>query len=483
VAYSFKLPEIGEGVTEGEIVQWLVQPGDSVEEDQPLVEVMTDKATVEIGSPVQGTVEALKAEAGQVVEVGKVIAEIQTNGGAPAEKSEAKPEAKSEAKPEAKSEAKPEAKSEAKEAKPEAKEAKPEAVPAREDRSGAETFGQPPRGRGEERREAPPEAKQQPERPSGDAAKLERAEERIVEQQDRGSEEGDEGIDEKPEKAAPEQREAEPASDNGGRVLATPSTRRLARELGVDISRVKGTGAAGRVLDSDVRAHAEKGQKPAASRADGKPAKTEEPKAAESHKPAAGRAAEPAAGDVEVMPLKGIRRSIARRMAESTRTAAHFTYVEEIDMTEMARWRSGAKAKAQERGANLTFLPIFVKASIAALRQFPHLNARMDDEAQALNLHRRYNIGIAVATDKGLMVPVVRDADRLSLIDLARRIEELAEKARQTKASPEELSGGTFTITSLGKLGGVLSTPVINYPEVAIMGISAIRSMPVVRDG
>jgi pyruvate/2-oxoglutarate dehydrogenase complex dihydrolipoamide acyltransferase (E2) component len=415
VAYSFKLPEIGEGVTEGEIVNWLVQPGDSVNEDQPLVEVMTDKATVEIGSPVRGVVEGFKVQAGQVVQVGSVIAEIRTDGdgaAAPAEK--AAPSAPS---------------AEAKAPAP------PPAAPA------------PPRVE-------PPKPAPEPPRPVAAAAPA--APKPVAEAA--------------PAPAAPV---AEAPSD-GGRVLATPSTRRLARDLGVDIGLVKGTGAAGRVLDSDVRAYAE-GRKPAAAAA----AALE----AEEVPAAAPRAVAAEGAEVEVVPLKGIRRSIAKKMAESKHTAAHFTYVEEVDMSEMVRWRSGAKAQAKERGADLTYLPMIVKACIAALRQHPTLNSRMDEEAQAMKIYRRYHIGIATATDRGLIVPVVHDADRLSLLELAKRIDALAERARTGKSSPDELSGGTFTITSLGKLGGVLATPIINHPEVAIMGIHAIRPTPVVRDG
>ena len=445
MAYSFKLPEIGEGVTEGEIVNWLVQAGDTVQEDQPLVEVMTDKATVEIGSPVRGVVEGFKAEPGQVVPVGAVIAEIRTDGDgaksaekAPAKEASAKEApAKGSAKaaePEADQDAPPAEKPAAKQAeapKGEAKPAKPKAEPKEE----AEE---------EETEEEGAKPAKRAEAPKGEA----------------------------PRAPAPE---AE--SSDGGRVLATPSTRRLARDLGVDIGKVKGTGAAGRVLDADVKAFAEGKSKPAGKAA---PAEAAEEGAAA---PAAVKAPKPAEGDVEIVPLKGIRRSIAKRMIEAKRTAAHFTYVEEVDMTEMVRWRSGAKAKAEEQGVSLSYLPMIVKAAIAALRKHPTINSRMDEEAQAMQVYRRYHIGIATATDRGLIVPVIHDADRLSLIGIAKRIEELAERARTGKSSPDELTGGTFTITSLGKLGGLLATPVINIPEVAIMGIHAIRPTPVVKEG
>lgn len=441
MAYSFKLPEIGEGVTEGEIVNWLVQAGDTVQEDQPLVEVMTDKATVEIGSPVRGVVEAFKAEPGQVVPVGAVIAEIRSDGDgakseekapakeAPAKEAPAKASAKA-AEPEARQEAPPADKPAVKQEAPkgEAKPAKPAAAPKEEAQA--------------EEEEAPP---------------AKRAE--------------------APKAEAPGAPAPESESTDGGRVLATPSTRRLARDLGVDIGRVKGTGAAGRVLDADVKAFAEGKAKPAAKAA---PAEAAEEGAAA---PAPAKAPKPAEGDVEIVPLKGIRRSIAKRMIEAKRTAAHFTYVEEVDMTEMVRWRSGAKAKAEEQGVSLSYLPMIVKATIAGLRKHPTINCRMDEEAQAMQVYRRYHIGIATATDRGLIVPVIHDADRLSLIGIAKRIEELAERARTGKSSPDELTGGTFTITSLGKLGGLLATPVINIPEVAIMGIHAIRPTPVVREG
>ncbi len=423
MAYSFKLPEIGEGVTEGEIVQWLVKAGQTVEEDQPLVEVMTDKATIEIGSPVSGVIRDLKVAEGEVVEVGAIIAEIATasQAGVPAA------------------------------AAPKPEGGGPKAEPPPGSRAGG------PGAVPETHRVAETMTEAKPEIPAAKPAAS-------------------------PAQPAPVP-PASPAPPH--RVLATPSTRRLARELGVDIALVQGSGPLGRVLAHDIRGHAGTRSHPAPQT----PATAED-------RPIPGRAigqpaqqASTAAASAtpetnfELFPIRGIRRSIAKRMSHSKNTAAHFTYVDEVDMTEMTRWRARVRGKAKERGVNLSFLPMIVKATVSALKRFPHLNARMNDETQTLQVWRRYHVGIAAATERGLVVPVVRDADQLSLVETAVRIAELSHKARIGKASPDELSGSTFTITSLGKLGGVLATPIINYPEVAILGIHAIRPTPVVRDG
>ncbi|HEY8394302.1 MAG TPA: dihydrolipoamide acetyltransferase family protein, partial [Thermaerobacter sp.] len=313
----------------------------------------------------------------------------------------------------------------------------------------------------------------------------------------------------------------------GRRVLATPATRRLARELGVDIRQVPGTGPGGRVTAEDVRAYA-------AARAGAQAAATPEVATgraaavgARAAAPAAGAAATPAAattgapaavpaapptgtpgakpaapaagmpgarpatpglavepGSERRIPLRGLRKRIAEKMVESKFTAPHVTHVEEVDVTELVELRRKALPLAEQRGIKLTYLPFLVKAVVAALQQNPIFNASLDPETQEIVLKGYYHIGIATATDDGLIVPVVKDADRKSIFQLAQEIAALTEAARQRRIALDDVRGSTFTITNVGALGGgVLSTPIINYPEVAILGVHKFRETPVVRDG
>jgi len=361
--YEFRLPDIGEGIAEGEVVRWLVKEGDELHEDQPMVEIMTDKATVEIPSPRAGRVAKRMFAEGQVCPVGKVLIAIEVA------------------------------------------EAAAETAPA----------------------------------PAAGGAPVDVA---------HGASTGE--------------RAARPngvnARDAG--VLATPATRKLARDVNVDIRDVTGTGPAGRVTSDDVRAHAE------------------------SPAPAATRAPAGADGDVRI-PFRGVRRRIAERLVHSKHTAAHYTYVEEIDCTDLVALRERANARLAASPAKdvgkLSFLPFIVKATAAALVKFPQLNASLDEAAGEIIQHGHRHLGLATATEAGLIVPVVRDADRLSVIELAREIERLAAATRAGKAAREELTGSTFTVTSLGALGGLLATPIINHPEVAILGVHKIARRPAVR--
>ena len=356
--YEFRLPDIGEGIAEGEVVRWLVKEGDVLQEDQPMVEIMTDKATVEIPSPRAGRVAKLMFAEGQVCPVGKVLIAIEVADTIAGDSIAA------------------------------AALASVEVAPA------ASTGERAPRNNGVNARDAG--------------------------------------------------------------VLATPATRKLARDVDVDIRDVSGTGPGGRITSDDVRAHA------------GAPA-------------AAVRAPAAEGGDTRI-PFRGLRRKIAERMVHSKHTAAHFTYVEEIDCTDLVALRERANARLAAQGIKLSFLPFIVKATAAALVKFPQLNATLDDAGGEIIQWAHRHIGLATATEAGLIVPVVRDADRLSILDLAREIERLAELTRAGKAAREDLSGSTFTITSLGALGGVLATPIINHPEVAILGVHKIMRRPAVRD-
>jgi 2-oxoglutarate dehydrogenase complex dihydrolipoamide succinyltransferase (E2) component len=384
--FEFRLPDIGEGIHEGEIVKWLVKEGDIVREDQPMVEVMTDKATVEIPAPRAGKILKLNAKEGETVKVGSVLVIIEELG-----------------------EAKPEPKREVVEAPPQRE---PEPVAAAVSTT-ATTVAAPP-----------------PPSPT----------------------------------AAPAQR-----------VLATPATRKLARELGVDIAQIRGTGPGGRVTDEDVRRFA--AARTAPQPPPPSPAPTPPPAA-----PAFAPSAVVTDRREERIPLRGIRKRIAEHMHQSKTTAAHFTYVDEVDMTELIQLREQMKPLAEQKGVKLTYLPFIVKASVAALKEMPILNASIDEAKGEIVIKKYYNIGIATATDEGLIVPVIKDADRKSLLEIAMEIERLAKAAREGKVALSDLQGGTFTITSLGALGGLFATPIINYPEVAILGIHEIKKRPVVRD-
>jgi len=372
MSFQLELPDIGEGVVEAEIQRWFVAPGDEVEEDQPLVEVMTDKATVVIPSPRRGRVVRLFWNVGDVAKVHQPLVELDAGGDAPAR-----------------------------------------ARPA----SGGGT-------------------------------------------------------------AAPERRAASVEASGRTKALAAPAVRALAREMGLTIDSVAGTGPGGRVTKEDLAAargrkngHAQAGSENPAAIPSARPPARPEP-------PAPGRGSED-----ERIPLRGMRKRMAEHMARSKRTAAHFTFVEQCDASELVRVKERLAGAARQEGAKLTFLPFILKAAVAALRKFPRLNATMDEERAELVLHGRFDLGIASATEAGLVVPVVRGVDRLSLLDLAREIERLAAATKAGQVRPEDLGRSTFTVTSLGALGGLFATPVLNHPEVAILGIHRIRPTPVARDG
>jgi pyruvate dehydrogenase E2 component (dihydrolipoamide acetyltransferase) len=362
--YEFRLPDIGEGVAEGEVVRWLVKEGDVLREDQPMVEVMTDKATVEITSPRAGRVAKRMYAEGQTCPVGKVLIAIELDEGGKSESAAG---------------------------------------------AGAASAAVSPA-------------------------------------------------------SAPVATSERHARDNGVRardagVLAMPATRKLAREIGVDIRDVTGSGPAGRVTADDVRAHAESPAQP----------------------PAAKPAVASDSGDVR-LPFRGVRKKIAENLVRSKQTAAHYTYVEEIDCTDLVALRERANQRLAARGTKLSFLPFIIRATTEALAEFPQLNATLDDAASEIVQRRHRHIGLATATDAGLIVPVIRDADRFSVIELAGEVERLAALTRGGKAAREDLSGSTFTITSLGALGGLMATPIINHPEVAILGVHKISKRPAVRN-
>lgn len=400
MALEFRLPDIGEGVVEGEIVRWLVQEGDTLREDQPMVEVMTDKATVEIPTPRAGKVAKLMVAAGKLCAVGQVMIVIDTDG----------------------------------------------------------TMGSTNGPTGHLSQPAPaPIAAPQAVVPAAPAA-------------------------------GPVQT-VSAAEAAGRKVLATPATRQLARNLSVDIRTLVGSGPGGRVTRDDVRRASTEKSAPKSAPAQAAPPQAAPPQAASI--PATPPVARPAAPPVSVpinaederLPFRGLRKKIAENMVRSKLQTADFTYVEECDVTELVALRKRAQKRAHERGIKLSFLPFLIKAVVSGLKKYPILNSTLDESRDEIVLRKSYHIGVAAATDSGLMVPVLRNADRLSLFQIAAALEPLAERTRTGKASREELSGSTFTISSLGKLGGLLATPIINFPEVAVLGVHKIKETPVVRNG
>jgi len=391
--YSFELPDLGEGIHEGEILKWFVSVGEEIAEDAPLVEVETDKAAVTIPSPRAGKVLSLTGDVGDTVNTGQVIVVIDdgTGGEAPAPAP---------------------AKQEAAPAAPAQKEAAAEPAPA------------------------PPSAR------------------------------------------AP-----------GRPVPAAPATRRLARELGVDINQVTPTGPGGRVTPEDVHAH-HRGAAPAETPA---PAESEAVAQAEYASHAAATIPlldlEPLPdvskyGEVEIEPLRSIRRKVARKMVTSMVLVPHVAHMDDADVTLLEEFRRKEKARrGGGPGGKLTLLPFVVKAVTAGLKAAPAFNASLDPFKEEIIYKHYYNLGIAADTGKGLVVPVVRNTDRKSIIQIARDIEEVAGRAREGKLEAADMQGGTFTITNVGPLGGTALIPTINYPEVAILGMGRVQEKPVVRDG
>lgn len=349
---EFRFPDVGEGIAEGEIVRWLVQEGDSIKEDQELVEVETDKAVITLNSPYTGKIEKLCGSEGEIIKVGSLLTTIQEQ----AEKSS----------------------------------------------------------------EAEPEKK------------------------DSGSVVGSLGEDEEIAIARP--------------ILATPAVRALAKEMKVDLARIRGTGPGGRITKEDLERDEIRIAEPQGAAAD-------------------------AFGPVEKVPLRGLRRTIAKRMAEASKHVAEVTIWEDADITALEQLRGEERKFAQTQGVKLTYLPYLIKASIAALKAHPYLNASLDEQSGEIVLKKYYNIGIAVDTPDGLIVFVIKEADKKNILDLAREGAVLAEKARQRKIDLPELRGSAFTITNYGVVGASYGTPIINHPEVAILGLGKIEDRAVVRNG
>jgi pyruvate dehydrogenase E2 component (dihydrolipoamide acetyltransferase) len=396
---NIQLPELGEGVTEGELVKWLVKPGDKIQADQTIAEMMTDKATVEVPSPSAGVVKELKAKEGEVIEVGRVLIVLDDSsaGSAPTanagEKAAAAPKAPA---PAAGSNPSP---------TPQmmAKSTATAAAPASAPKNGG----------------------------------------------------GGVALDVYP-----------PAADS--KVLATPATRRLAREMGVDINSLNGSGMAGRVTRDDVV------RTGAGATQAGTPT---------IQAPARPSYQGPAGAIEERVAIRGIRKKIAENMQLSKHIIPHITIGDEANITALVNMREELKAQGEKAGVKITYLPFVMKALLAAMREFPMLNASIDDAAQEIVYKKYFNLGFAADTPNGLVVPVIKNADQKTILQLAKEIVELGKKARDGKLALDDMRGATITITNIGSIGSTFATPIINHPEVAILGMYRIQEKPVVKKG
>lgn len=375
--HVIKMPDIGEGIAQVELVEWFVKVGDVIAEDQVVADVMTDKATVEIPSPVSGKVLALGGQPGEVMAVGSELIRIEVEGSGNHVDT-------------------------------------PQAKPAEPAPAAAQAAARPE-----------PRVEPQPQVAATHAA------------------------------APIVPREAH------DKPLASPAVRKRALDAGIELRYVHGSGPAGRILHEDLDAFISKPQSSSGQAPGGYGKRT----------------------DSEQVPVIGLRRKIAQRMQDAKRRVAHFSYVEEIDVTALEALRQQLNAKHGDSRGKLTLLPFLVRAMVVALRDFPQINATYDDEAQVITRHGAVHVGIATQGDNGLMVPVLRHAEAGSLWSNASEIARVAHAARNNKASREELSGSTITLTSLGALGGIVSTPVVNTPEVAIVGVNRMVERPVVIDG
>lgn len=382
--YEFTLTDLGEGLHEAEIVRWFVKEGEVIDKDQPVAEVQTDKAVVEISSPVSGKVVSFAGPIGTVIHVGDVLVTI--------EQSESSNQVTKDSK------------------------VFQESLQRMTSEKVSLNSSQP----------IP--------QPSSDRRKAKR------------------------------------------RIFAAPIVRKLARELGVDIETITGTGPNGRVTEEDVRSAIN--EVAATSSTVDIPTLTSKQSVSDSHLDKK----EPSSF-VEEVPFNGLRKKISEKMVESMHTIPHATGMDEVDMTELTEIRKSLLPYVEAHGAKLTYLPFVIKAVTKGLKENPYLNSSLDQERGKILLKKYYNIGIATATSDGLVVPVIKDVDQKTILEIAIELHQLIEKVRQRKVSREDLTGGTFTITSTGKKGGWFGTPVINYPEAAILGVHSIKEKPVVKDG
>jgi pyruvate dehydrogenase E2 component (dihydrolipoamide acetyltransferase) len=393
MAKQFKFPDVGEGITEGEIVRWRVKEGDEVKEDQPLAEIETDKAVAEMPSPYSGTILKLHFKEKEIVKVGQVLVTIGEKGEAVPEKAVAE--------------------------KPAAKET-------------------------EEKPELAPEK-----------------------------------IEGKPEPAPSVVGVITESKEEIREILATPKVRKLALELAVDIKRVMGTGPHGRITEDDVK----NAKAAAPAEEEKKPSPTPGPEEEKMAAPPPAKEMSDSYGEIDRIPLRGVRRATAKRMALAASTAAHVTHFDEADAAELVKIKESLTQQASDRGIKLTYLPFIVKALVDTLRLHPLLNASLSDEEEEIIVKKYYNIGIAVDVPDGLIVPVVKAAEQKSLLKIAQEIQTLAEAAKKRTLNLADLRGGTFSVTNVGMIGGEAATPIVNYPEVAILATMKIKERARVEKG
>jgi pyruvate dehydrogenase E2 component (dihydrolipoamide acetyltransferase) len=464
MARDFKLPELGENIASAKVVAVLVSAGDDVAKDQGLIEVETDKATVEVPSPQAGRIGKVHVAEGDTVEVGAALVSFAEDGeearepGAPSGAPEEAPEGEEERKPRTKE----------RRAAPSKERGEARRKPAREERREAEPEEAEEEDRGEAER-GEPEAEAQ-EADEEERSEAEAGEDAQADGEERRGKPAAARRERTPAAGLDEAEEASGVGPVEGRaagrsIVAAPSVRHFAREIGVAIERVEGSGPGGRISIADVKEHARRARQAPAE-----------------------AAAEPLGdlarwGEVEREPLSSVRRTIARRMSQSWRTAPHVTLDAEADVTEIEAVRQRYKARAQELGGNLTITAVLLKIAAAGLQRFPRANASLDAEEGSLVLRKYVNIGVAVDTERGLLVPVVRDADQKTILELSVELAELAERARKGKLRPDDMQGGGFTLTNLGSLGVATFTPILNPPEAAVLGIGRARLRPVYVEG
>ncbi|MEJ8305565.1 2-oxo acid dehydrogenase subunit E2 [Saccharibacillus sacchari] len=512
--FEYKFPELGEGLHEGEIVKIHIKAGDKVTDDDIIMEVQNDKAVVEVPCPVNGTVLEVRAADGETHHVGDIIAVIEAEGELP-EGSESAPEA----------DAAQEANAAVGGADTSAASSPATADPSASQgsASGSNKFAYkfPELGEGLHEGEIVKMHIKVGDKVTDDDIIMEVQNDKavvevpcpvngtVVEVRVADGEthhvgdivaiievegelpEGSETIEDSapaaeakaPTASAPA---AAPASASSREVLATPSVRKFAREEGVDLGQVQGSGKNGKISREDVENFKKNGgQAPAVASAPAAAA-SEAPAAAKAEAPAKAAAsptAIPAAADEERVPFKGIRKAISNAMVKSAYTAPHVTIMDEVDVTELVAFRTRMKPLAEKKGVKVTYLPFIVKALVAAVREFPALNASIDEAANEIVYKKHYDIGIATDTENGLIVPVIKDADRKSVFKIAESISDLAKRGREGKLAPNEMRGSTISITNIGSAGGMFFTPIINYPEVAILGTGRISEKAIVRNG
>lgn len=411
---EFKVPELGENVAGGDVLRILVNVGDTIAKDQPVVELETDKATIEVPSSVAGVVKEIKVKAGDKVDVGAVLLTLDEAAGAAAESPKTAEAAQPEPTPKAQA---PKPKAQGPEPKAESPTPKAESPKPKPDQAEQKVVSMP-----------------RPSRPEAAAAPARAAE--------------------PPKAAAPARAERGPAAP------ASPGIRRLAREIGVEINEVQGSGAQGRISDDDVKEHARRilssvGTTRAAAGAPGVPLPDFE-----------------RWGEIERQPMSNVRRTTAQRLSHAWNAIPHVTQCDKADITGMEELRRKYRDQVRESGGDLTVTAMLVKVLATAVKQFPQFNASLDLENESIVYKKYVNVGVAVDTDRGLLVPVIRQADQKNITQIAIEVHDLAQRARDRKLTREEMSGGGITISNLGGIGGTYFTPIVNWPEVAILGVS-----------